>query len=66
MDRITQQVSELSDYERFQLLLRLAGDVPNSTFQSKLSAIRGRRAFQRDLPVTGYVLNGMEAQEQPA
>jgi hypothetical protein len=60
MDRITQQVSELSEYERFQLLLRLAGDVPNSSFQSKLSAVRGRRAFQRDIPVTGYVLHGAE------
>jgi hypothetical protein len=56
MDRITEQVSELSDYERFQLLLRLAREVSNSTFQGKLSAVRGRR----DIPVTGYVLHGAE------
>lgn len=48
MDRITAQISELSDYERFQLLLRLAGDVANSTFQANLSAVRTRRAAHRD------------------
>jgi hypothetical protein len=62
MDPVTQRISELSEYERFQLLLRLSKEVPNSVFQSKLSAVTARRQIQRDIPVVGYVLNGFEAE----
>jgi hypothetical protein len=60
MDRMTSQICELSEAERFQLLLRLSREVPNSTFQQNVSAVRGRRGTHRDIPVTGYGLNGAE------
>lgn len=62
MDRITQQVSELSEYERFQLLLRLSREVPNSRFQSNISAVTSRRKVHRDITVLDYRLNGVEPQ----
>ena len=55
------QVTELSEYERFQLLLRLSREVPNAVFQSKLSAVRERRKTRQDI----RVINGL-FQEQPA
>jgi hypothetical protein len=60
MDRVTKQVSELSEHERFQLLLRLAKVASNSVFQSNLSAVTSRRPIQQDIPVSGYVLHGSE------
>lgn len=62
MDRITAQISELSDYERFQLLLRLSRLAPNSAVQSNISAVRSRRRDHQDIPVLNYGLNGAEPQ----
>jgi hypothetical protein len=64
MDRMTAQISELSEAERFQLLVRLSREVPNSVWQSRISAVRDRRRIRQDIPVSGYVLHGFEA-EQP-
>jgi hypothetical protein len=65
MDRITQQVTELSEAERFQLLVRLLREVSNSTAQSNISAVTSRRRIHRDIPVVGYRLNGF-AEPEPA
>lgn len=64
MDRITAQIAELSEAERFQLLLRLSRLVPNSAFQASLSAVTSRRRRHEDIPVSGYVLHGFEAGQQ--
>jgi len=71
MDRITQQVTELSEAERFQLLIRLLRKVSNSTAQSNISAVKSRRhrhgdiPAHRDITVVGYRLNGF-AEPEPA